>query len=78
MVFELITHIVTHLVDNPAVVKITEIQKDGKPIIGIRVASGDVGKIIGREGRTFRALRTLVQLFDGPSPRDINVDSLDS
>jgi predicted RNA-binding protein YlqC (UPF0109 family) len=78
MIRDLVTHIVTNLVDNSSAITITETEKPGKPTLEIRVAAGDVGKVIGREGRTFRALRTLVQLLDGPSPRDITVDNLDA
>ena len=78
MVHAFITHIVTHLVDNPAAVKITESEKGGKSHIAIRVAPGDVGKVIGREGRTFRALRTVIQLLDGSLPREVTVDAIDS
>jgi uncharacterized protein len=78
MIRELVTHIVTNLVDNPTVVIIKEVEKTGRSTIEIRVAAGDVGKVIGREGRTFRALRTLVQLLSAPSSIDVTVDSLDS
>lgn len=78
MIRDLVIHIVTSLVDNTAAVTVTETEKSGRPTLEVRVAAGDVGKVIGREGRTFRALRTLVQLLDGPSPRDITVDNLDA
>jgi len=48
------------LVDHPAEVQVTETTHRGVTVIELSVASGDVGKVIGRQGRTAEALRTLV------------------
>jgi predicted RNA-binding protein YlqC (UPF0109 family) len=50
------------LVDNPGEVKVTETERRGMTILELTTAPGDMGKIIGRQGRTAAALRTLVAL----------------
>src|SRR5688572_3963305 len=48
------------LVDQPDAVKVTESQRRGMTVVELSTAPGDMGKIIGRQGRTAAALRTLV------------------
>jgi len=52
--------VVKALVDDPESVDVREIERNGTTRIEIRVAQGDMGKIIGKQGRTVRALRSLV------------------
>ena len=54
--------IVRALVDHPDAVKVTENERRGMTIYSLTTAPGDMGKIIGRQGRTASALRTLVAL----------------
>ena len=48
------------LVDEPGAVSVTETQRRGMSVLELRTAPGDMGKIIGRQGRTAAALRTLL------------------
>jgi uncharacterized protein len=48
------------LVDQPDAVRVTESQRRGMTVVELSTAPGDMGKIIGRQGRTAAALRTLV------------------
>ena len=48
------------LVDQPDAVSVTETQQRGMSMLELRTAPGDMGKIIGRQGRTATALRTLL------------------
>jgi predicted RNA-binding protein YlqC (UPF0109 family) len=48
------------LVDQPNAVKVSEAQRRGMTVVELTTAPGDMGKIIGRQGRTAAALRTLV------------------
>ena len=48
------------LVDQPNAVRVTESQRRGMTIVELTTAPGDMGKIIGRQGRTAAALRTLL------------------
>lgn len=60
MLKELVESVVKKLVDNPAQVIVSEISGEQATIIELRVAPEDLGKVIGREGRTARSIRTLV------------------
>jgi predicted RNA-binding protein YlqC (UPF0109 family) len=50
------------LVDRPEAVRVTESQRRGMTVLELSTAPGDLGKIIGRQGRTAAALRTLVAM----------------
>jgi predicted RNA-binding protein YlqC (UPF0109 family) len=52
--------IVRQLVDHPDAVRVTETQRRGVTVLELSTAPGDMGKIIGRQGRTAAALRTLL------------------
>jgi uncharacterized protein len=56
---ETVELIVKALVDDKEAVDVREIDRNGATLIEIRVAPGDMGKVIGRQGRTVRALRSL-------------------
>jgi predicted RNA-binding protein YlqC (UPF0109 family) len=56
----LIEEIARTLVDNPDDVQVTEVQGEQTTILELRVAADDLGKVIGKQGRTARAMRTLL------------------
>lgn len=60
MLKDLVEHIVKRLVDKPEAVQVSEISGEQATIIELRVAGEDLGKVIGKEGRTARSIRTLV------------------
>ncbi|PIP38835.1 MAG: RNA-binding protein [Desulfobacterales bacterium CG23_combo_of_CG06-09_8_20_14_all_51_8] len=57
---DLITYIAKALVDKPEEVKVTEIVGDQTSVLELKVAKEDLGKVIGKQGRTARAMRTLL------------------
>jgi predicted RNA-binding protein YlqC (UPF0109 family) len=57
---ELIEYIAKALVDNPEQVKVTEIVGERTSVIELAVAKEDLGKVIGKQGRTARAMRTIL------------------
>ncbi len=57
---ELIEMIAKALVDNPDAVKVTEIEGEKTSVIELSVAKEDLGKIIGKQGRTARSMRTIL------------------
>jgi predicted RNA-binding protein YlqC (UPF0109 family) len=57
---ELIEYIAKALVDNPDAVKVAEVDGERTTVIELSVASEDRGKVIGKEGRTARAMRTIL------------------
>jgi predicted RNA-binding protein YlqC (UPF0109 family) len=62
---ELIHYIVTALVDQPEEVRVTETEQDDTIIVELAVAKGDLGKVIGKQGRTARAMRSLLSAAAG-------------
>ena len=56
---EAVEMVVKSLVDDVEAVDVREIEREGATLIEVRVAPSDMGKIIGRQGRTVRALRSL-------------------
>ena len=60
MLKELVEFVVKKLVDKPDEVVVTEISGEQAIIVELRVAQEDLGKVIGKEGRTARAIRTIL------------------
>ena len=57
---ELLEEIAKALVDNPEDVQVTEVEGEQTTVLELRVHNDDLGKVIGRQGRTARAVRTLL------------------
>jgi predicted RNA-binding protein YlqC (UPF0109 family) len=57
---DLIVYIAQALVDHPEQVNVNEVKKDQTSVLELKVAKEDIGKIIGKQGRTVRAMRTLL------------------
>ncbi len=57
---ELLEHIARSLVDNPDAVEVSEIEGQQTSVLELRVAKEDIGKVIGKQGRTARALRAIL------------------
>ncbi|SFT41359.1 hypothetical protein SAMN02910356_00531 [Selenomonas sp. GACV-9] len=58
---ELVEVIAKSLVDHPEAVRVDERQEDGQTVLELRVAEDDMGKVIGRQGRIAKAMRTVVK-----------------
>lgn len=58
---QVLEYIARNLVDDPDAVQVTEVQTEGTLILKLSVAPDDVGKVIGRGGRTARAIRDVVR-----------------
>jgi predicted RNA-binding protein YlqC (UPF0109 family) len=57
---DLLEEIAKALVDNPEDVKVAEVEGEQTTVLELRVKNEDLGKVIGRQGRTARAIRTLL------------------
>ncbi len=57
---DLIEYIAKALVDNPDQVRVAEIEGEKTSVIELTVAKEDIGKVIGKQGRTARAMRTIL------------------
>jgi predicted RNA-binding protein YlqC (UPF0109 family) len=58
---DLVQYLAEQLVDRPAEVSVEEMEEDGAAVFELTVAEEDLGKVIGKQGRTARALRTVLQ-----------------
>jgi uncharacterized protein len=57
---ELVTEIAKALVDDPAAVIVEAVEREESTVLRLRVSPGDVGKVIGKQGRTARSMRTIL------------------
>ena len=57
---ELVREIARALVDDPAAVEVQAVDRDDNTVLKLRVAPQDVGKVIGKQGRTARSVRTIL------------------
>ena len=57
---ELVTEIAKALVDDPNAVIVEAVERDESTVLRLRVAPSDVGKVIGKQGRTARSMRTIL------------------
>ena len=74
---ELIHYIATALVDHPDKVRIEEKEQDDTVVIELTVAKEDLGKVIGKQGRTARAIRALLTATAGRDNRKARLEILD-
>lgn len=56
----LVEHVARALVDSPDQVSVNVVEEEGDTVVELEVADGDLGKVIGKQGRTARALRALL------------------
>ncbi|MDA3017106.1 MAG: KH domain-containing protein [Actinomycetota bacterium] len=70
-------HIVRSIVDTPDAVKIEPVEDEGKIILEVRVADGDLGRVIGRRGRTAQSIRAVVRAAASRDNAEVDVDFLD-
>ena len=73
---ELVEVIAKSLVDNPDQVAVTETDKGDELLIELRVASSDMGKVIGRQGRIAKAIRSVVKAASSKSDKKVVVEIL--
>ncbi len=72
---ELLKTIVLPLVENPAEVEIAETEKeDGEILLSLKVASTDMGKVIGRQGRIAKAIRTVMKAAANKDGKKVAVE----
>jgi len=72
-----LAYIVAELVDHPDDVAIEEFEDDQGVVLELRVHAEDVGKVIGKRGRTAKALRALVRAAGALDDEDVTVEILD-
>jgi uncharacterized protein len=71
---ELVEVIASALVDNPSEVVVTETETDEGIVLSLTVAPDDMGKVIGKQGRIAKAIRTVVRAAGSKGDKKIMVD----
>jgi uncharacterized protein len=74
---ELITYIAKSLVDNPDDVQVTVTEEDDTILVDLAVAKDDLGKVIGKQGRTARAMRSLLSAAAGKEDKKSRLNILE-
>ena len=72
-----LTHIVRSIVDDPEAVKVEGFADGDKIVLEVRVGEGDLGRVIGRRGRTAMSIRTVVRAAAERDGVDVDVDFVD-
>ena len=74
---ELLLYIARNLVDNPDEVTVTEREEGSETVLELRVAEGDMGKVIGRHGRIAKEIRTLMKAAGNRQNKKVSVEIVD-
>lgn len=74
---ELLTYIAKNLVNDPDAVTVTEAQNGDELVFELRVASADMGKVIGRHGRIAKEIRTLMKAAGNRENKKVSVEIVD-
>lgn len=74
---EFIEFIVKHLVENPDQVEVTTEESGSRTLYKLRVGEGDLGRVIGREGRTAKALRAILMAASARKGQQSSLEILD-
>jgi predicted RNA-binding protein YlqC (UPF0109 family) len=76
-VAELLAYLARRLVDDPDAVRVESVEEDDTLVLRLHVAQDDVGKVIGRQGRIARALRTIVRAGSVRERRRVQLEIVD-
>ena len=74
---ELLLYMAKNLVDHPEAVTVTELDGEDGKVLELRVAEGDMGKVIGRQGRIAKEIRTIIKTVAQRSGEKVTVEIVD-
>ena len=74
---ELLLYMAKNLVDDPEAVTVNEIKDEDGTVLELRVASADMGKVIGRQGRIAKEIRTVIKTVAQRSGEKVTVEIVD-
>ncbi len=77
MMKELLLYMAKNLVDDPDAVSVTETSDEEGKVLELRVAPGDMGKVIGRQGRIAKEIRTIVKTVAQRTGEKVSVEIVD-
>ncbi|CAB4581883.1 unannotated protein [freshwater metagenome] len=72
-----LTHVVRSIVDDPDAVNVEETEGRHRLRLEVKVGPGDLGRVIGRRGRTAQSIRTLVRAAAAKDGHEVDVDFVD-
>lgn len=75
---QLVETVCRALVDNPEEVRVTQIDGEQTTILELRVDQSDLGKVIGKQGRTARAIRTILAAAGMKQKRRFNLEIIEN
>ena len=71
---EILKTIISNLVDNKEAVEINQVNGEKSIIFEVKVAEGDMGKVIGKQGRLAKSIRTLMKAFASKEHKKVSVE----
>ena len=74
---ELLLYMAKNLVDNPEAVTVTELDGEDGKVLELHVAEGDMGKVIGRQGRSAKEIRTIIKTVAQRTGEKVTVEIVD-
>ena len=74
---ELLLYMAKNLVDNPDAVTVNETESEDGTVLELRVAEGDMGKVIGRQGRIVKEIRTIIKTVAQRTGEKVTVEIVD-
>jgi len=74
---DLLIYIAQNLVEHPEAVTVTEIEGAGETILELRVDPGDMGKVIGRQGRIAKEIRALMRSVAQRQGKQVSIEIMD-
>ena len=74
---DLVTFVAKALVDQPDSVQVDEYEKDDAVVLALQVARDDLGKVIGKQGRTAKAIRNLLAVTTSKHPKKYKLEILE-
>ena len=74
---ELLLYMAKNLVDDPEAVTVTEIENEDGKVLELRVAESDMGKVIGRQGRIAKEIRTIIKTVAQRTGERVTVEIMD-
>ena len=74
---DLLTYIAQNLVEHPQAVDVQETETDGNVVLELRVDPSDMGKVIGRQGRIAKEIRTIIKSVAQRTGQKVSVEIVD-
>jgi predicted RNA-binding protein YlqC (UPF0109 family) len=74
---EILQTIIENLVDNSEAVEIKQTDENNSVLLEVKVAEGDMGKVIGKQGRTAKSIRTVMKAVAAKEHKKVTVEFID-